>query len=89
MLLCNIENGVEDFWYEMEIKWKKIACMEYGKIVFHSISCPAFMYSGLVAINFAKNGKNFKPDYVWTFLFLFALFPVVLSLRDVSKTHSE
>ena len=28
---------MEDFWYGMEMKWKKIASMEYGKIVFHSI----------------------------------------------------
>ena len=25
----------------MEMEWKKIARMEYGKIVFHSIPCPA------------------------------------------------
>ena len=29
---------MEDFSYEMEMEWKKIASMEYGKIVFHSIS---------------------------------------------------
>ena len=29
--------GMEDFWYGMEMEWKKIASMEYGKIVFHSI----------------------------------------------------
>ena len=28
---------MEDFWYGMEIEWKKFASMEYGKIVFHSI----------------------------------------------------
>ena len=28
---------MEDFWYGMEMEWKKIASMEYGKIVFHSI----------------------------------------------------
>ena len=27
--------------FGMEWKWKKIACIEYGKIVFHSIPCPA------------------------------------------------
>ena len=27
--------------WNMEWKWKKIASMEYGKIVFHSIPCPA------------------------------------------------
>ena len=32
--------GMEDFRYGMEMEWKKIACMEYGKIVFHSIPCP-------------------------------------------------
>ena len=35
---------MEDFWYGMEMEWKKIASvsMEYGKIVFHSIPCPAY-----------------------------------------------
>ena len=28
---------MEDFWYGMEMEWKKMASMEYGKIVFHSI----------------------------------------------------
>ena len=28
---------MEDFWYGMEMEWKKIASMEYGKIVFQSI----------------------------------------------------
>ena len=27
--------------FGMEWKWKKIASTEYGKIVFHSIPCPA------------------------------------------------
>ena len=29
---------MEDFKYEMDTEWQKIASMEYGKIVFHSIS---------------------------------------------------
>ena len=32
---------MEDVWYGMEMEWKKIASMEYGKIIFHSIPCPA------------------------------------------------
>ena len=28
---------MEDFRYGMKMEWKKIASMEYGKIVFHSI----------------------------------------------------
>ena len=32
-----MEYGMEDFWYGMEMEWKKVASMEYGKIVFHSI----------------------------------------------------
>ena len=31
-----MEYGMEDFLYGMEMEWKKIASMEYGKIVFHS-----------------------------------------------------
>ena len=30
------------FSYGMEMEWKKIASMEYEKIVFRSIPCPAF-----------------------------------------------
>ena len=30
-------NEMEDFRYGMEMEWKKIASLEYGKIVFHSI----------------------------------------------------
>ena len=26
-----------DFWYGMEMEWKKMVGMEYGKIVFYSI----------------------------------------------------
>ena len=37
-----MEYGMEDFWYGMEMEWKKIANMEYGKIVFHSIPCPDY-----------------------------------------------
>ena len=28
-------------WKIFSMEWKKIASMEYGKIVFHSIPCPA------------------------------------------------
>ena len=31
---------MHDFLCEMEMEWKKIVSMEYGKIVFHSITCP-------------------------------------------------
>ena len=29
--------GMKDFWYGMEMEWKKISSIEYGKTVFHSI----------------------------------------------------
>ena len=38
--LYEMEYEIEDFWYGMEMEWKKIASMEYGKIVFHSIPVP-------------------------------------------------
>ena len=41
-----MEYGMEDFQYEMEMKWKKIASMEYGKIVFHSIPYHALLGLG-------------------------------------------
>ena len=34
---------MEDSWYGMEMEWKKIAGMEYGKIVFHSIPYQALL----------------------------------------------
>ena len=36
---------MEDFWYGMEMEWKKIVSMEYGKIVFHSIPYHALIAS--------------------------------------------
>ena len=39
----SMEYGMEDFRYGMEMEWAKIASMEYGKIVFHSISYHALM----------------------------------------------
>ena len=36
---------MEDFRYGMEMEWKKIASMEYGKIVFHSIPYHALVSS--------------------------------------------
>ena len=47
-------NGMEDFWYGMEMEWKKIASMEYGKIVFHSIPYHVLMPS-INSINFYQN----------------------------------
>ena len=41
-----MEYGMEDFWYRMEMEWKKIASMEYGKIVFHSIPYHALALIG-------------------------------------------
>ena len=32
-----LQYKLKDFWYGMEMEWKKIAGMEYGKIIFHSI----------------------------------------------------
>ena len=36
---CRVEYEMEDF-----IEWKKITSMDKGKIVFHSIPCPASLY---------------------------------------------
>ena len=41
---------MEDFWYGMEMEWKKIASMEYGKIVFHSIPYHALMVNAFLAL---------------------------------------
>ena len=35
----SVEWNVE--WKIFSMEWKKISRMEYGKIVFHSIPCPA------------------------------------------------
>ena len=42
---------MEDFQYGMEMEWKKIASMEYGKIVFHSIPYHALVVAGVRANN--------------------------------------
>ena len=39
-----MEYEMEDFQHRMEMEWKKIASMKYGKIVFHSISCPGYAH---------------------------------------------
>ena len=49
--------GMEDFWYGMEMEWKKIARMEYGKIVFHSIP-----YHALIIRASFYRPKNKKID---------------------------
>ena len=44
----NMEENFSMEWNMEEsfsMEWKKIASMEYGKIVFHSIPCPACKYS--------------------------------------------
>ena len=43
---------MEDFWYGMEMEWKKTASMEYGKIVFHSTPCPATRPNSLTQTSF-------------------------------------
>ena len=42
----------------MEMEWKKIARMEYKKIVFHTIPCPASRIEG--PILYQKLGKDQK-----------------------------
>ena len=32
--------GMEDLWYRMEMEWKKISRMDYGKILLHFMPCP-------------------------------------------------
>ena len=41
-------NGRFLVWNEME--WKKIASMEYGKIVFHSIPYHALLWRGVCSV---------------------------------------
>ena len=43
--------GMEDFYYGTDIKWKKTAGMEYGKIFFHSIPCLAFTFMAHLVAN--------------------------------------
>ena len=45
----NMEWIMEDFWYGMEMEWKKIASMEYGKIVFHSIPYHALVFTRYIS----------------------------------------
>ena len=40
----NMEANFSMEWKIFGMEWKKIASMEYGKIVFRSIPCPAGMF---------------------------------------------
>ena len=53
---------MEDFWYGMEMEWKKIVSMEYGKIVFHSIPYHACLGFEAKAkdLSFEAKAKDFK-----------------------------
>ena len=44
---------MEDFKYGMKMEWKKIASMDYGKIIFHSKPCTEFLgnCSGKVSLS--------------------------------------
>ena len=48
-----------------------------------------FYVQKLVACNFANNRENRKRESCLKIIIPFLLFPVVLSLRDASKKHSE
>ena len=39
----NMEENFSMEWKIFSMEWKKIASMEYGKIIFHSISCHALV----------------------------------------------
>ena len=42
-----IASSLKFLWYGI---WKKITCMEYGKIVFHSIPCPGYKSRGRIVL---------------------------------------
>ena len=48
-------------WKIFGMKWKKIASMEYGKIVFHSIPCPGNHTS--YEIWHSQTAKNILQKY--------------------------
>ena len=56
---------MEDFEYGMEMEWKKIPCMEYEKIVFHSIPCPGSECHQTCDQDFAKRGEP-KVNFIYT-----------------------
>ena len=56
-----MEYGMEDFWYGMEMEWKKIASIEYGKIIFHSLPYHAL-------INCIRN-RLLRVEFYWTIRF--------------------
>ena len=47
----NMEENFSMEWKIFGMEWKKIASMEYGKIVFHSIPCPVYRYPKLLLHN--------------------------------------
>ena len=54
-----MEYEMEDFYFGMEMEWKKIASMEYGKIVFHSVPCPA-QEIAMFRYDYEQNLKSWK-----------------------------
>ena len=54
---------MEDFWYGMEMEWKKIASMEYGKIIFHSIPYHALVNNRIIVIENRQKIFNYNYNY--------------------------
>ena len=54
---------MEDFWYGMEMEWKKIASMEYGKIIFHSIPYHALLNNRIIVIENRQKIFNYNYNY--------------------------
>ena len=66
---------MEDFWYGVEMEWKKISSIEYGKIVFHSIPYHALQPASTQ--NLVVVGKKM---YIFSVLFRALTKPVDLVL---------
>ena len=54
----SMEYGMENFWYGMEMQWKKIARMEYGKIIFHFIPYHALL---IISVAYGKVFTKCSP----------------------------
>ena len=58
----NMEETFSKEWKIFSMEWQNIACMEYGKIVFHSMPCYSFIHRHLL-FGVALCG-NINPTYL-------------------------
>ena len=64
----NMEENFSMEWKIFGMEWKKIASMEYGKIVFHSIPYPAYITTPGLALVTALSFSSFSISYSYVLI---------------------